>query len=138
MRNEDIKTITGEKSTVEIGAEKIELKELSIRQSLELTQYLSKKFIQVTKGIAAKTKLEQMTINDILEIIMTSMDEDEILELLRIITDKPKEWWKANFKLAAALKVIRLVLEGEKIGEVFQEALQIYQLIRQTVSPKTS
>ena len=126
---DDYDDIVPEKEVIEVGKEKLEITELSIKQTIELSRFLSKKFFDVTKGIA-DVELKELSINDLLDIIIRNLDEESLLSLLVIVTSKDREWWKKNFKLSAALKVIRKVLEGEDIGEVFTESLQIVNMFQ--------
>lgn len=129
---DDYKDVIPEKEVVKVGNSEVEIGELSIEQTIKLSRFMARKFFDITKGIS-NSDLKKITINDLLDVVVTNLNEEELLSLLSIITTKDKGWWKQNFKLAAALKVVRKVLEGEDIGEVFTEGLQIMRLLQKTV-----
>ncbi len=128
----DYKNIAPEPEVIEIGSEKVEITGLSISQTIQLSRFIAKKFFAVTKGIS-DSKLGTFTINDMLDVVLGNLNEEDLLSLLTIITSKDREWWKKNFKLSVALKVIRKVLEGEDIADVFTEGLQILKTLQRTV-----
>ena len=128
---DEYKDIVPEKEVVKVGKSEVEIGELSIEQTIKLSRFLSRKFFDITKGIS-NSDLKNISINDLLDIVVSNLNEEDLLSLLSIITTKDKGWWKENFKLSAALKVIRKVLEGEDISEVFTESLQIMQLLQKT------
>ena len=118
-----------EKKLVKFKNEEIEIKDLSIKGSIDLVRFVSKNLFAVLHSIKNNT-LKDMKLEDLIDLITTSLNENEMVELLEIITGKDKKWIVENFKLSAALKLIRMVLENEDIGEVFTQSLQMIKPMR--------
>jgi len=121
-----MENLVPEKLEYRFGEVTVEVPPLSIKQMIELSRFLSKKVLELTRTIEAE-KLQQMSFGELLDELLLS--EENIYSLLDLITGKDKAFYSKNGKLAVALRLIKEVFIREEIGEVFTEKLQITQMM---------
>ena len=121
-----LSNLVPEKLTYKFGDDTVEVLPLSTKQVIELSRFLSKQIVSITRTFVTE-KVKAMTFGDMLDELFLS--EENIKSLLVLITGRDKAFFEQNFKLSTALRLIREVFVKEGLAEVFTEKLQITQMM---------
>lgn len=114
-------------SAVQFGKEEIVIKPMSLRTALTVGKFITKNFGRAFNSEAFQKAKQDTTVTEmemwigVANEFLATLSDDEVMELLSSITEKDKEFIKANFTLAGLAGVVRALVLTEDFEQIFLE-----------------
>jgi len=131
----ELKDLVSETKIVKFGNIDIELKPISASTYIKLSGFIAGVLGElVEKATKDKNFNDKNNIEQIM-ILISNLSDEKIFELISIISGIALKMIRDNFKMAHALRIIRIAFEQEDIGELFFELSELIKTFKRQSQP---